>query len=171
MLTLDDSEKILCDLQIPEIYASVLKRGLKINAKFLAYKEKNYIGLIDSVASRIDAQTRSILARAKINNKNLLGRTIKIKIDNKILENSIPKDPIPVDNEEPDRIEADKKVWKETLNGINLSDILTINNWINYADKIGDYSYKKICRNKINNPFINKILQNQLEFRKNQIQI
>ncbi len=76
-----------------------------------------------------------------------------------------------VDNEEPDRIEADKKVWKETLNGINLSDILTINNWINYADKIGDYSYKKICRNKINNPFINKILQNQLEFRKNQIQI
>ena len=76
-----------------------------------------------------------------------------------------------MDNEEPDRIEADKKVWKETLNGINLSDILTINNWINYADKIGDYSYKKICRNKINNPFINKILQNQLEFRKNQIQI
>ena len=83
MLTLDDSEKILCDLQIPEIYASVLKRGLKINAKFLAYKEKNYIGLIDSVASRIDAQTRSILARAKINNKNLEilpGSLLDIKI-------------------------------------------------------------------------------------------
>ena len=71
MLTLDDSEKILCDLQIPEIYASVLKKGLKVNAKFLAYKEKEYEGIIDSVASRIDAQTRSILARAEINNKNL----------------------------------------------------------------------------------------------------
>lgn len=71
MLTLDDSEKILCDLQIPEIYASVLKKGLKVNAKFLAYKEKKYEGIIDSVASRIDAQTRSILARAKINNKSL----------------------------------------------------------------------------------------------------
>jgi len=71
MLTLDDSEKILCDLQIPEIYAAVLKKGLKVNAKFLAYKGKDYEGIIDSVASRIDAQTRSILARAKIINKNL----------------------------------------------------------------------------------------------------
>ena len=35
------------------------------------YKEKDYEGIIDSVASRIDAQTRSILARAKINNKSL----------------------------------------------------------------------------------------------------
>ncbi len=83
MLTLDDSEKILCDLQIPEIYASILKKGLKINAKFLAYKEKNYEGLIDSVASRIDAQTRSILARAKIDNKTLEiipGSLLDIKI-------------------------------------------------------------------------------------------
>ena len=71
MLTLDDSQKILCDLQIPEIYASVLKKGLKVNAKFLAYKEKGYEGIIESVASRIDAQTRSILARAKIDNKDL----------------------------------------------------------------------------------------------------
>ena len=37
----------------------------------MAYKEKNYEGIIESVASRIDAQTRSILARAKINNKDL----------------------------------------------------------------------------------------------------
>ena len=71
MLTLDDSKNILCDLQIPEVFAGVLKKGLKINAKFLAYKEKNYDGIIDSVASRIDAQTRSILARAKIKNKDL----------------------------------------------------------------------------------------------------
>jgi len=71
MLTLDDSENILCDLQIPEIFASVLKKGLKVDVKFLAYKEKNYKGVIESVASRIDAQTRSILARAKIKNKDL----------------------------------------------------------------------------------------------------
>jgi len=71
MLTLDDSKNILCDLQIPEVFAGVLKKGLKVNAKFLAYKEKDYDGIIDSVASRIDAQTRSILARAKIKNKDL----------------------------------------------------------------------------------------------------
>ena len=71
MLTLDDSKSILCDLQIPEVFAGVLKKGLRINAKFLAYEDKNYEGVIDSVASWIDAQTRSILARTKIKNKDL----------------------------------------------------------------------------------------------------
>ena len=71
MVTLDDAEKILCDLQIPEVFAAVLKKNLKVNAKFLAYKNKLYKGIIVSHASRIDAQTRSILARAQINNKDL----------------------------------------------------------------------------------------------------
>ena len=71
MLTLDDTKKILCDLSIPEKFSSVLKKGLKIKAKFSAYKDKTYEGKIEFVASRIDAQTRSILARAKINNENL----------------------------------------------------------------------------------------------------
>ncbi len=71
ILTLDDSKNILCDLQIPEVFAAVLKKGLKVNAKFSAYKGKEYIGVIDSVTSRIDAQTRSILVRAKIKNNNL----------------------------------------------------------------------------------------------------
>jgi len=68
MLTLDDSRKILCDLKIPEVYAAVLKKNLKVKAKFSAYKNKTYDGKIESVASRVDAQTRSILARAKIKN-------------------------------------------------------------------------------------------------------
>ena len=71
IVTLDDSNKILCDLQIPEVFAAVLKKGLKVNARFLAYKNKLYNGKIVSHASRIDAQTRSILARAQINNENL----------------------------------------------------------------------------------------------------
>tara|TARA_Y100000590_G_scaffold1786_1_gene2258 strand:+ start:1017 stop:1892 length:876 start_codon:yes stop_codon:yes gene_type:complete len=70
ILTLDDSRKVLCDLKIPEVYASVLKKDLKLKAKFSAYKNKTYSGKIESVASRVDAQTRSILARAKINNEN-----------------------------------------------------------------------------------------------------
>tara|TARA_Y100000590_G_scaffold308240_1_gene347999 strand:- start:236 stop:1111 length:876 start_codon:yes stop_codon:yes gene_type:complete len=69
ILTLDDSRKVLCDLKIPEVYAAVLKKGLTLNAKFSAYKNKIYKGKIESVASRVDAQTRSILARAKINNE------------------------------------------------------------------------------------------------------
>ena len=71
ILTLDDTRRILCDLTIPETYAAILKKGLKLNATFSAYKDKTFSGTIELVASRVDAQTRSILARAKINNENL----------------------------------------------------------------------------------------------------
>jgi len=71
IISIDDTKRILCDLSIPEKFSSVLKKGLRVKAKFSAYKDKTYEGKIESVASRIDAQTRSILARAQINNENL----------------------------------------------------------------------------------------------------
>tara|TARA_Y100000590_G_scaffold316470_1_gene357944 strand:- start:544 stop:1419 length:876 start_codon:yes stop_codon:yes gene_type:complete len=83
ILTLDDSNKVLCDLKIPEVYAAILKKDLKLNAKFSAYKNKIYNGKIESVASRVDAQTRSILARAKIDNKKseiIPGSLLEIEI-------------------------------------------------------------------------------------------
>ena len=83
ILTLDDSSKVLCDLKIPEVYAAILKKDLKLEAKFSAYKKKTYRGKIESVASRVDAQTRSILARAKIDNKNseiIPGSLLEIEI-------------------------------------------------------------------------------------------
>ena len=83
ILTLDDSKNVLCDLKIPEVYAAVLKKNLKLNAKFSAYKNKIYKGQIESVASRVDAQTRSILARAKIINEKseiIPGSLLEIEI-------------------------------------------------------------------------------------------
>ncbi len=83
ILTIDDSRNVLCDLKIPEVYAAVLKKNLNLNAKFSAYKNKVYIGKIESIASRVDAQTRSILARAKINNEGseiIPGSLLEIEI-------------------------------------------------------------------------------------------
>ena len=72
-----------------------------------------------------------------------------------------------IDERIPIRMEKDKKIWGNYLKGLNLSDILIIFNWINYAQLIGDLSYKKIFEKEIENNFLNKILDNQLEFRKN----
>ena len=83
ILTLDDSRQVLCDLKIPEVYASVLKKDLNLIAKFSAYKNKTYKGKIESIASRVDPQTRSILARAKINNEEseiIPGSLLEIEI-------------------------------------------------------------------------------------------
>ena len=70
ILTLDDSSIIFSDLKIPETYAAVIKKSLPIEATFSGYKNKKYIGEIDSAASRINAETRSLLVRIKITNVN-----------------------------------------------------------------------------------------------------
>ena len=70
-----------------------------------------------------------------------------------------------IDKLEPLRSELNKKVWVESKRGVNLSDLLIIKNWISYADLIGDYSYKKIYDKKINHAFMSNALQNQLNFR------
>ena len=83
ILTLDDTSAVFCDLKIPEVYTAALKKGLNLKATFSAYKNKTYEGKIESVASRIDAQTRSILARAKINNPSneiIPGSLLEIEI-------------------------------------------------------------------------------------------
>ncbi len=71
-----------------------------------------------------------------------------------------------IDLREPSRLKKDEKIWGETLKGIHLSDILIINNWICYADATGDYSYKKIYNNYVNSGLMKKYLENQINFRK-----
>ena len=71
-----------------------------------------------------------------------------------------------VDSRELKRIEADKKIWSKSIEGINLSDILIINNWIKYAEMTGDKSYKQIYEKDINNNFVSNLLEDQLEFRR-----
>ena len=70
ILTLDDSSIILSDIKVPETYAPLMKKGLPIEATFSGQEYKIYSGKIDSVASRINADTRSLLVRIKIINDN-----------------------------------------------------------------------------------------------------
>ena len=68
IVTLDDSSEIYVDLKIPENFANVIQKDLSVIAKFSGIKDKIYTGKIDGVASRINAETRSILTRVKIDN-------------------------------------------------------------------------------------------------------
>ena len=69
IITLDDNSIIYSDLKIPETFANYLKKNLPIEAKFSANKQKIYLGKVDGVSSRINAETRSLLIRIKINNE------------------------------------------------------------------------------------------------------
>ena len=70
IITLDDNSVIYSDLKIPEIFANVIKKGLPITAKFSGNKNKIYNGAVYAVSSRINAETRSLLIRVKIDNED-----------------------------------------------------------------------------------------------------
>ena len=71
IITIDDNSTIYSDIKIPENYASYIKKGLPVDVKIANYKEKIFKGEVDFVSSRINADTRSLLSRIKVNNKDL----------------------------------------------------------------------------------------------------
>ena len=71
IITLDDNSIIFSDIKVPESYAPFIRKGLPVEARVSSYKEKVFSGEIDFISSRINADTRSLLARIKIDNKDL----------------------------------------------------------------------------------------------------
>ena len=71
IITLDDNSTIYSDIKIPENYSAFIKKGLPVEIKIASYKDKIFDGEVDFVSSRINADTRSLLSRIKIDNKNL----------------------------------------------------------------------------------------------------
>ena len=71
IITLDDNSTIYSDIKIPENYSASIKKGLPIEAKITSYKDRIFEGEVDFVSSRINADTRSLLSRIKVDNKDL----------------------------------------------------------------------------------------------------
>ena len=71
IITLDDNSTIYSDIKIPENYSSSIKKGLPVEVKLSSFKDKIFLGEVDFVSSRINADTRSLLSRIKIDNANL----------------------------------------------------------------------------------------------------
>ena len=91
IITLDDNSTIYSDIKIPESYAPFIKKGLPVEVKASSYKNKVFAGKVDFISSRINADTRSVLSRIKIDNKDLellsgslLEITIKFNLRNSL---------------------------------------------------------------------------------------
>ena len=70
ILTLDDISSVMLDIKVPESYLSIQKAGLDVNIKSDSYQKK-FKGIIESVSSRVDPNTRSVLCNIKVSNPNL----------------------------------------------------------------------------------------------------
>ena len=71
IITLDDNSTIYSDIKIPENYSAYIKKGLPVDVKITSYKDKIFEGEVDFVSSRINADTRSLLSRIKVENQDL----------------------------------------------------------------------------------------------------
>ena len=67
IITLDDLKRIIIDIKVPENYVGVLKPGLKAEITSSAFN-KVFKGKIETISSRIDPSTRSILSRVIVDN-------------------------------------------------------------------------------------------------------
>ena len=94
IITLDDLKKIVIDIKVPENYVSILKSGLKTEVTSSAFN-KVFKGKVESISSRIDPSTRSILARILVDNSNfeiIPGQLMTVKvIYNEINQIGVPE--------------------------------------------------------------------------------
>ena len=82
IITLDDLKKIIIDIKVPENYVGVLKPGLKAEITSSAFN-KVFKGKIETISSRIDPSTRSILSRVIVDNSKfeiIPGQLMTVKI-------------------------------------------------------------------------------------------
>ena len=82
IITLDDLKKIIIDIKVPENYVSILKKGLKVEVSNSAFS-KTFGAEIESLSSRIDPSTRSILARVIVDNSKfeiIPGQLMTVKV-------------------------------------------------------------------------------------------
>ena len=117
IITLDDNSTIYSDIKIPEYYSTSIKKGLPVDVKLSNFRDKTFSGEVDFVSSRINADTRSILSRIKVENSNLelisgslLEVSVKFNLRNSL---SVPDTSV--------MIEGDKSyVYK--INGENIAN-------------------------------------------------
>ena len=70
VIDIEDASFLFIDVDVPEIFAPFVKKGLGVDIKFSGNKDKIYKGKVDSLASKIDVSNRSLRLRVKMQNTN-----------------------------------------------------------------------------------------------------
>jgi len=161
LINFDDASVIYSDVNIPEIFAPYVKDSLPVDVKFSGYKDKIFKGSIDSVASRISEDTRSLQTRIKIDNSNfeiLPGSLLEFSIKyNERKSLGIPDTSILVEGEKSYifKVSDDNKTQKiEVKTGDRLEGFMEIYEGLNPGEKVVSEGLKKVRPNSEIKPII-----------------
>ena len=154
LINLEDTSSIYCDVDIPEIFVPFIKVGLPVDIKFSGYKDKIYKGNVDSFASRISEETRSLATRIKMDNLSgeiLPGSFLEISIKYDVRESlSIPDTSTIVEGENVFiyRVDEKNKALKTKITtGDRYIGFVEVLNGLNSGDKIVAEGTKKVRPN------------------------
>ncbi len=154
LINLEDTSSIYCDVDIPEIFVPFIKIGLPVDVKFSGYKDKIYKGNVDSFASRISEETRSLATRIKMDNFSgeiLPGSFLEISIKYDVRESlSIPDTSTIVEGENVFIYKVDEKnkaLKTKIITGDRYIGFVEVLNGLNSGDKIVAEGTKKVRPN------------------------
>ena len=154
LINLEDTSSIYCDVDIPEIFVPFIKVGLPVDIKFSGYKDKIYKGNVDSFASRISEETRSLATRIKMDNLSgeiLPGSFLEISIKYDVRQSlSIPDTSTIVEGENVFiyRVDEKNKALKTKITtGDRYIGFVEVLNGLNSGDKIVAEGTKKVRPN------------------------
>ena len=154
LINVEDTSSIYCDVDIPEIFVPFIKVGLPVDIKFSGYKDKIYKGNVDSFASRISEDTRSLATRIKMDNLSgeiLPGSFLEISIKYDVRESlSIPDTSTIVEGENVFiyKVDDKNKVLKTKITtGDRYIGFVEVLNGLNSGDKIVAEGTKKVRPN------------------------
>ncbi|MDC0601986.1 efflux RND transporter periplasmic adaptor subunit [Aliiglaciecola sp.] len=140
--TLDDLSKIKVDFSISENHLPSLANGQMAKAISVAYPGETFDGIISSVNSRVDANTRSVQVRALIDNPDLKlrpGMLLQINLQKNVLQSLVVPEKAIIPNEDKQFVfvvEADKAVQKEVVTGLRRPGVVQIVSGLNEGDVV-----------------------------------
>ena len=70
VIDIEDASFLFIDVDVPEVFAPFVEKGLGVDIKFSGNKDRIYKGIVDSLASKIDVSNRSLRLRVKMQNTN-----------------------------------------------------------------------------------------------------
>lgn len=174
---IDDDSVMRLDFSVPEVFLSSLKKGIRVTATTSAFPGQLYEGTVDSIDSRVNPVTRSIVVRARIPNSDFSlkpGLLMRVTLDRNLRQALVVQEEAVIPNGDkafvlvatPEQeqfkaqrrevvLGARRKGEVEILNGLNLGDLVITHGGL----KVSDGSLITILAEETNNETLSELLQ------------
>ncbi len=173
ILNLEDTSILFVDVDIPETFAPYVKKGQNVDIKFSGNNLKIYPGIVESTASRIDINKRSLPVRIKLKNPNnelLSGSLLEVSINyNERNSLSIPDTSLLMEGDKVYVYKVDKEntVKKiEVIIGLRNQGLIEIKSGLENGDVVVAEGLKKTRPNGKINPIKDSDKKSKSEWEK-----